>query len=262
MLQHPAEFDELVCWSEDGECVLVDFGDENLADDLLPRVYGHANPAGFGRELPLLSTLTTLVADKTFHLTLDSGQFIVYGFQQLKGTDLSLALMHSPPSIPAASSSNAVPARPPTPPTPRDPETWRAYRHTHSAEELAQALAEEKIIALKLKQQQKGAQKKQKKKEMKAQGKEWNTDDEESEESEDLEEEVEEEDTNWFCVESMTNYKVLARLKPKTKATGGEKRKGGSDAGGGKGGKKAKVSAGGGNLDRMVGGVEVQGLLR
>jgi len=143
--------------------------------------------------------------------------------------------MQTPPSPPppaASSSSNATPAPPPTVPTPRSPDSWRAYVHTHTPEELAQALADEKVVALKLKQQQKEARKKQKKKEWKVQGKEWTTDDEESEESEEKDDEgEEEEDGNWFSVETMTNFRILARLKPKTKSTGGagEKRKGSSD---------------------------------
>jgi len=105
MLQHPSEFDELVCWSEDGECVLVDFGDENLADDLLPRVYGHANPAGFGRELPLLSSLIILITDETMNRSQVNSSF----------TDSNNSKEPTSPSLSCILLPQSPPILPPTP---------------------------------------------------------------------------------------------------------------------------------------------------
>jgi len=48
MLQNPSVFGSIICWSEqDGETVLVDFGNSLLENDVLPRVYGHSKAAGF-----------------------------------------------------------------------------------------------------------------------------------------------------------------------------------------------------------------------
>ncbi|GAA5951527.1 hypothetical protein JCM3765_005961 [Sporobolomyces pararoseus] len=102
MLQNSQEFSDLICWSEqDGESILVDFGNPLLVDDLLPRVFNHSNPQAF------------------------RSQFTKYGFVALTGQSLEFALngpqeeqqeQRPSTSFPAyASPSNPTPAPPPAP---------------------------------------------------------------------------------------------------------------------------------------------------
>ncbi|GAA5929833.1 uncharacterized protein JCM15063_004636 [Sporobolomyces koalae] len=153
MMLNPQIFGSVICWSEDGQCVLVDVSNPELASDILPRVFQHSKPTGLMR------------------------QFATYGFSVLNGNAASLALMHSLPDVdvgqipdqaPVASTSTIAPGQdlvvadstPEVPASsvlspsielepksitdsPRNPEQWKVYRHTHTRQDLEECLAEE-----------------------------------------------------------------------------------------------------------------------
>ncbi|GAA5865491.1 hypothetical protein JCM1840_001415 [Sporobolomyces johnsonii] len=133
MLANPQEFSDVICWSDDGQSVLVKTGGKSrMADDLLPRVFNHSNIASLTR------------------------QFTAYGFQSLKDTTLALALSHTAPQaqFSASTSTYVFPSTPwsatqPAPAPRRRPEEWRAYIHVHTDDDFVAALEDKKAASKK-----------------------------------------------------------------------------------------------------------------
>ncbi|GAA5964936.1 hypothetical protein JCM21900_000024 [Sporobolomyces salmonicolor] len=133
MLANPQEFSDVICWSDDGQSVLVKTGGKSrMAEDVLPRIFNHSNvtsltPPSF-RSDPLASFPKA------------------YGFQALKDATLSLALSHAAPQAqfnPSWSAASATSA------PRRSPEEWRAYVHVHSDDDFIAALENEKEVTKK-----------------------------------------------------------------------------------------------------------------
>ncbi|GAA5929720.1 hypothetical protein JCM1841_005947 [Sporobolomyces salmonicolor] len=123
MLANPQEFSDVICWSDDGQSVLVKTGGKSrMAEDVLPRIFNHSNVTSLTR------------------------QFTAYGFQALKDAMLSLALSHAPPQAqfnPSWSAASATSA------PRRSPEEWRAYVHVHTDDDFIAALEHEKEVTKK-----------------------------------------------------------------------------------------------------------------
>ncbi|GAA5884704.1 hypothetical protein JCM16303_005238 [Sporobolomyces ruberrimus] len=237
MLKNPQEFSDVVCWSEDGQSVLVNFSDSRLVNEILPRVFNHSNPGAFARQFTvrrifLLSRFFVCSNSETrtelhshFPSTILSTFFVLlplryqnYGFVQLGGPALlrALELPSVEPPTPIASTSHQREGEEDEEEEedeeqiPRDPQAWRAFEHRHTSQDLVSALKEE------------GSKKKK----------------EEEEEEEDSEDE-EDEDENWFTFETIDSLRFLKRLKPGNKKSqsgtgnGSKKRKAGPSTGGG-----------------------------
>ncbi|GAA5904288.1 hypothetical protein JCM8208_006826 [Rhodotorula glutinis] len=119
LMRNPDKVGDVICWDESGTVILVNMAQERLESEVLPRTFGHSNVQNL------------------------KNQFTTYGFLGLKDPALSRAL-----NPPRSSSSTAGPststASSSSPHELRNVSEWKAYLHTHTADELAVVRAEER----------------------------------------------------------------------------------------------------------------------